>query len=155
MATEIERKFLVTSNLWKDSVERQQEFRQGYLANNESCSVRIRISGEEARLNIKSSTLGLSRSEYDYLIPTVEGDELLQQLCGKPLIEKTRHYVPHDHHIWEVDVFKGDNAGLVVAEIELNAKNEKFEIPAWAGREVTDDVRYYTVSLQQRPFNSW
>jgi len=155
MATEIERKFLVTSNTWKDSVKRQEEFRQGYLANNESCSVRIRISGDEARLNIKSSTLGLSRSEYDYLIPTVEGDELLQQLCGKPLIEKTRHYVPNDQHIWEVDVFKGDNAGLVVAEIELDAKNEKFEIPAWAGQEVTDDARYYTVSLQQKPFNSW
>lgn len=155
MATEIERKFLVTSNSWKDSVERQDEFRQGYLANNESCSVRIRISGDEARLNIKSSTLGLSRSEYDYLIPTVEGDELLQQLCGKPLIEKTRHYVPNDQHIWEIDVFKGDNAGLVVAEIELNAKNEKFEVPAWAGQEVTDDARYYTVSLQQKPFNSW
>ncbi|MEN8133272.1 MAG: CYTH domain-containing protein, partial [Pseudomonadota bacterium] len=102
MATEIERKFLVHSNHWRASVERQEDFLQGYLANNDSCSIRVRISGGKAKLNIKSSTLGISRSEYDYVIPTTDGQELLQQLCSRPVIEKTRHYVKHGSHLWEV-----------------------------------------------------
>ncbi|MCP4408351.1 MAG: CYTH domain-containing protein [Gammaproteobacteria bacterium] len=155
MATEIERKFLVHSDQWKASLERQEDFLQGYLANNDSCSIRVRISGGKAKLNIKSSTLGISRSEYDYTIPIADGQELLQQLCGKPVIEKTRHYVKHGRHLWEVDVFEGENAGLVVAEIELGQEDEDFEKPDWAGQEVTEDARYYTASLQVNPYRNW
>ncbi len=155
MATEIERKFLVISSGWKNSVKRQEDFCQGYLANNDACSVRVRVNGDNAKLNIKSSTLGMSRYEYDYTIPVPDGHELLQKLCGKPLIEKIRNYVQYGRHTWEIDEFKGDNAGLVVAEIELNAEDEVFERPEWLGQEVTDDARYYTVSLQKVPYNSW
>ena len=155
MATEIERKFLVTSSAWKSDVKRKEDFRQGYLANNDSCSVRVRVNGDNAKLNIKSSTLGVFRHEYDYSIPASDGDELLLRLCGKPLIEKIRNYVECGHHTWEIDEFKGDNDGLVVAEIELSAEDERFEKPDWLGQEVTHDVRYYTVSLQKVPYNSW
>ena len=155
MATEIERKFLVNSSEWKKFVKCQKELCQGYLATNDACSVRIRLNGDNAKLNIKSSTLGMSRLEYDYAIPMPDGHELLKLLCGKPLIEKVRNYVEYGGHTWEIDEFKGDNHGLVVAEIELNSEDESFEKPQWLGREVTDDARYYTVSLQQVPYNSW
>jgi adenylate cyclase len=155
MATEIERKFLVSSNKWKKVVKHQDDFCQGYLASNGVCSVRIRIHGDNAKLNIKSSTIGVSRHEYDYAIPVLDGHELLQLLCGKPLIEKVRNYVEYGDHTWEIDEFKGDNHGLVVAEIELDSEDESFEKPEWLGQEVTYDFRYYTVSLQKIPYNSW
>lgn len=155
MATEIERKFLVSSSVWKKFVERREDFYQGYMANNALCSVRIRVSGDNANLNIKSCTLGMSRHEYDYAIPLSDGHELLRLLCEKPLIEKVRNYVECGAHTWEIDEFKGDNQGLVVAEIELSSEDESFEKPEWLGQEVTNDARYYTVSLQKVPYNSW
>lgn len=155
MATEIERKFLVNSSEWKKFIKYQEDFFQGYLANNDVCSVRIRVAGGKANLNIKSATLGVSRYEYDYVIPLSDGHELLRLLCGKPLIEKVRNYVEYGGHTWEIDEFKGDNQGLVVAEIELNSEDESFEKPEWLGPEVTYDARYYTVSLQKVPYNSW
>lgn len=155
MPREIERKFLLRNDSWRASVDATRRLVQGYLPGMETASVRVRISGDDARLNIKSATLDVSRLEYEYPLPLEEAEEMLEQLCARPLIEKTRHYVPHAGHLWEVDVFAGDNAGLVVAEIELAAPDEAFERPPWVGDEVSDDPRYYNVSLVTHPFKDW
>lgn len=155
MGTEIERKFLVRDDAWRGAVERSRRMRQGYLPGMETASVRVRIDGDRALLNIKSATLDVSRQEYEYSIPLADAEEILDTLCEKPLIEKTRHFVPHGGHLWEVDVFEGDNAGLVVAEVELGHDDERPEMPAWAGDEVSDDPRYYNVSLVRHPYKDW
>ena len=146
MATEIERKFLVIQDGWRDHVVRTVRYRQGYLANNERCSVRIRVSDGDARLNIKSAGLHVRRAEYEYTIPREEADEMLDTLCERPLIEKTRYYV---------DVFEGENAGLIVAEIELEAEDDAFPLPPWIGAEVSNDPRYYNVNLIRHPYREW
>ncbi|MCK9530679.1 MAG: CYTH domain-containing protein [Gammaproteobacteria bacterium] len=155
MATEIERKFLVISDDWRAAAEPGVHFRQGYLASTGRASVRVRLEGQEANLNIKSATLGVRRSEFEYAIPLDDANEMLDQLCTGGLVEKTRYRVPVDGHVWEVDVFEGVNAGLVVAEIELNHEDEVFERPTWAGAEVSDDPRYYNVYLAEHPYTNW
>lgn len=155
MAEEIEHKFLVRDDSWRDQVERSMHQLQGYLGSAESCSIRIRISDEQASLNIKSATLGITRREYDYPIPVNEAREILDQLCIKPIIEKTRHIVRVGSHVWEIDEFAGDNSGLIVAEVELSSADETFEKPAWAGKEVSDDPRYYNVCLVEHPYKDW
>lgn len=155
MGTEIERKFLVRDDRWRASADDGTEFRQGYLVGSGKASVRVRIEGERANLNIKSATLGVTRSEYEYPIPLEEAAELLDTLCEKPLIEKTRYRLTHAGRLWEVDVFAGENAGLVVAEIELPSEETPFELPPWAGREVSDDPRYYNVCLVKHPYKDW
>lgn len=155
MPTEIERKFLVTGEGWRDHVARSVRYRQGYLANNERCSVRVRVADRDARLNIKRARLDVRRAEYEYAIDPVEAEEMLDTLCERPLIEKTRHFVPWAGHVWEIDVFEGDNAGLVVAEIELDDEDEPFALPPWIGREVSDDPRYYNVNLVKHPYRRW
>lgn len=155
MAIEIERKFLVTDDSWRAGAPRCERFRQGYLASDPGCSVRVRLEGEVGRLNIKSATLGIHRHEYEYAIPAADAAELLDTLCAKPLIEKTRYFVEHAGHTWEVDRFEGENAGLVVAEIELDHADEPFERPPWLGEEVSHDPRYYNVSLVKHPFKEW
>lgn len=155
MAREIERKFLVTGEGWREAVERRAHYRQGYLASDKFCSIRVRVSDSEAFLNIKSATLGIQRQEYEYPIPLADAQEILDGLCEGPLIEKTRHYVRHGGHLWEVDVFEGDNAGLVVAEIELEHEDEAFERPPWIGEEVSHDPRYYNVCLVRHPYKTW
>lgn len=156
MATEIERKFLVIDNGWRRDAGPAQRMRQGYLnGSGAQSSVRVRVQGEQAFLNIKSATLGIWRREYDYPIPLADAEEMLDQLCARPLIEKRRFEVECAGHVWEVDVFEGDNAGLIVAEIELDSEHEVFEKPAWAGDEVSHDPRYYNVSLVQHPYKDW
>jgi adenylate cyclase len=155
MGIETERKFLVRSDAWKAEVHSSQRFRQGYLNRETRCSVRVRSDGAKGWLNIKSVTVGASRSEYEYVIPLHEADELLDTLCLQPLIEKVRHYVEAGKHVWEIDVFEGDNQGLIVAEIELDDPDESFLRPAWLGEEVTEDVRYYNTSLSSMPFRHW
>ncbi|MCB1736371.1 MAG: CYTH domain-containing protein [Gammaproteobacteria bacterium] len=155
MAIEIERKFLVISDAFKVEAERFQAYRQGYMIGSEKASVRVRISGDQARLNIKSATLGVRRQEYEYPMPLEDAQRILDDLCEKPLVEKVRYYVRHGAHLWEVDVFEGDNAGLVVAEIELGAVDERFEKPDWLGKEVSDDVRYYNSNLGKHPYKDW
>ena len=155
MATEIERKFLVNSDLWRESADSGTRFRQGYLIGAEKASVRVRIEGDKANLNIKSATLGVRRQEYEYAIPLPEAEELLDTLCEQPQIEKTRYHVPVGDHTWEIDVFAGDNAGLVVAEVELEDEAEPFERPEWLGKEVSDDTRYYNVCLTRHPYKDW
>ncbi|HHM05280.1 MAG TPA: CYTH domain-containing protein [Gammaproteobacteria bacterium] len=155
MATEIERKFLVSSDAWRARAGGGRRMRQGYLAGSERASVRVRVSGDQAHLNLKSATLGVCRREYEYAIPVAEAEEMLVHLCDGPLIEKTRYPVRHGSHLWEVDVFEGDNEGLVVAEIELDAEDEAFERPPWLGEEVSGDPRYYNVCLVKHPYKSW
>lgn len=155
MAKEIERKFLVNHDNWRKDVTKSIHYIQGYFTTNASCSIRIRVSGDKADLNIKSATLGITRTEYEYPLPLEDANEMLDHLCNKPLLEKTRYYVQHQGHLWEIDVFTGDNEGLIVAEIELKSAEEKFSLPDWAGKEVSDDPRYYNVCLVSHPYKDW
>jgi adenylate cyclase len=149
MPLEIERKFLVDGDEWRLSRSAGLRFCQGYLAD-ERATVRIRRAGERACVTIKGRREGIARAEYEYLIPVDDAEELLQ-LCRKPLIEKTRYTVRHGDHLWAVDVFAGNNAGLVIAEIELSDPEEPFSRPHWIGREVTHDPRYRNSALTIAP----
>jgi len=159
MAREIERKFLVKNQDWKAASYKQTHFAQGYLNDisqrGAKSSVRVRIEGEQANMNIKSLEIGLSRDEYEFSIPLEDAKKMLATLMVGPVIEKIRYLVKVGKHTWEVDEFLGDNQGLVVAEVEIASEDEKVEIPNWAGREVTEEVRFYNISLSKRPFNVW
>lgn len=155
MATEIERKFLVIGDAWRGAAAPGVRFRQGYLSATGKASVRVRVEGEQANLNIKSATLGVRRLEFEYPIPLEDANQMLDGLCTGGIVEKTRYRVPVGGHTWEVDVFEGANAGLVVAEIELDHEDEVFAKPDWAGAEVSDDPRYYNVCLAEHPYSSW
>jgi adenylate cyclase len=152
---EIERKFLVLNDSWRAAVKYSARYRQGYLNNEIHCSVRVRICGDEAWLNLKSVTIGAQRYEFEYIIPVSDADLMLNTLTRKPVVEKTRYFVDVGQHTWEVDVFEGENAGLVVAEIELESTDERFEVPDWAGEEVTHDPKYYNTNLATAPVRSW
>ena len=155
MAIEIERKFLLRDTRWRAEVQRSADMRQGYLAGSERCSIRVRVSGSEAHLNIKSATLGITRSEFEYAVPLADAEDMLNTLCGPQQLHKTRHYVRHQGHEWEVDEFHGANAGLVVAELELETSDEHFARPEWLGEEVSDDPRYYNSRLVEQPYSTW
>jgi len=156
MPVEIERKFLVLGDAWRREVVRSRHMAQGYLAGPPSsrCSVRVRVAGEEAWLNIKSATPGVERDEYEYPIPLADAERLLATLAGDQ-VEKIRHDIERDGHVFEIDEFLGANEGLVVAEIELAHADEVFARPAWLGREVSDLERYYNVNLATRPYSLW
>lgn len=155
MATEIERKFLVVNDDWRQQVTDRKTMVQAYFGGGDKASIRVRISGESANINIKSATLDVHRKEYEFSIPVEDARELVAELCEQPAIEKTRYYVPYADHLWEVDVFSGANEGLVVAEIELQDPEESFEKPPWVGKEVSDDKRYYNVCLVTYPYKDW
>jgi len=155
MGIEIERKFLLVNDEWKSLISSSTYFKQGYLSGSDKSSVRVRIEGDQANINIKSMTLAITRQEYEYAIPFKDAEKILAELCQQPLIEKTRHIVFYDNYKWEIDEFSGDNIGLIVAEIELEHENEKFSIPSWIGEEVSDQVKYYNVNLIKYPFSSW
>ena len=160
MAIEIERKFLVINDSWRAAADAGLQLKQGYLSRVTGSdavrsSVRIRTDGVQAFLNIKSATLGIRRQEYEYPLPLVDAEEMLANLCISAVVEKTRYHVQVSAHLWEIDVFAGANAGLIVAEIELNDESEDFERPAWLGAEVSADPRYYNVCLADRPYCSW
>ncbi len=159
MATEIERKFLLVNDDWRQQVQRTHRIRQGYLVDvmNEhaTASVRVRIEDDHANLNIKSAEIGIVRDEYEYAIPLREAEQILDRLCHRPCIEKHRHIVTGQDFIWEIDEFFGDNEGLLVAEIELESVHQGFIRPPWLGREVTDDPRYYNVNLIAQPYSQW
>jgi adenylate cyclase len=154
MGVEIERKFLIDAARWTPQSPGTL-LRQGYLASEKDCAVRVRIAGSEAFLTIKGVTNGVSRLEFEYPIPFADAETLLAQLCAPPLVEKTRHREEVAGKLWEIDVFHGDNAGLIVAEIELNAEDEAFEAPDWLVAEVSDDPRYYNANLALNPFKNW
>ena len=155
MAIEIERKFLVSGDSWRENASDGHDLRQGYFPIDDKCSVRVRVEQGHASLNIKSRTLGVCRNEYEYAIPLGDAEEMLAHFCQRPLIEKTRYRVLHRAHTWEVDVFAGENAGLIVAEVELNSAEEVLALPEWVSREVSDDARYYTVCLMKHPYSKW
>ncbi|MDF4003384.1 CYTH domain-containing protein [Luteibacter sp. PPL552] len=161
MGIEIERKFLLAGDGWREHVERSETLAQGYLvdagaitAGHAACSVRVRRSGERAWLNIKSATLGIERQEYDYPIPLADAERLLADLCNG-VLQKHRHHVMVDGAHFEIDEFLGANAGLWVAEIELPAVDAPYPQPPWLGREVSDQVRYFNVNLIDRPYTQW
>jgi len=155
MATEIERKFLLLNDDWRAAADDGTAYRQGYLVGSKQASVRVRIEGDQARLNIKSATLGIHRQEYEYTIPLADAREMLANLCAQPLVEKTRYHVYHGGRLWEIDVFGGDNAGLVVAEVELAREDDTVELPPWVGHEVSHQPRYYNVCLVDHPYKAW
>ena len=154
MGVEIERKFLVAGDAWR-ALGAPILLRQGYLNADPVRTVRVRIEGAEGKLTIKSKNVGASRGEWEYDIPLLDAEELLDTLCERPLVEKTRRRIDHAGFTWEVDEFLGENAGLVVAEIELPSEDTVFEKPGWIGREVTGDKRYYNSSLIRFPFSQW
>ena len=154
MAKEIERKFLLRNADWKVG-KPGQKFRQGYLSSDPQRVVRVRLAGDKAMLTVKGITRGNSRLEFEYPIPVADADQLLDELCEKPLIEKTRHLRQVGDMTWEIDEFHGDNEGLVVAEIELAHEDQRFDIPTWVGQEVSGDPRYYNSNLASHPYTSW
>ncbi len=154
MGKEIERKFLVTGEAWRNQAPGVL-YRQGYLSSAKERTVRVRLAGDRGWLTIKGLTVGASRAEYEYEIPARDAAAMLDDLVETPLIEKLRHKVPHGGLIWEVDEFLGDNAGLIVAEVELADEAQAFNKPAWAGEEVTGDARYFNSNLGQRPYKHW
>lgn len=155
MATEIERKFLVVGEGWRDGARRSERLRQGYIANSGTASVRVRVGEGRAWLNIKAMVVGPARDEFEYEIPLADGETLLARLAAGDPIDKTRYWVEHGGHEWEIDEFHGANEGLLVAEIELDDVDEAFPRPDWIGGEVTELPRYYNVSLIAHPFREW
>ncbi len=155
MATEIERKFLVQNDLWRDQVIEESRLQQGYLANQNNASIRVRTANGRAWLNIKSATMGIRRLEFEYEIPLEDAEQILQEIAQQPFIDKIRYKVKCGDHVWDLDVFEGANNGLVVAEVELGTEDEAFEMPQWAGAEVSGDPRYYNVNLVQHPYRDW
>ena len=158
MGIEIERKFLLKNDSWKTAVTETRLIRQGYLQSglekSQKSSVRIRISNKSANINIKSRELAIRRQEYEYPIPVDDARIMLESLCVG-VIDKIRHHVKHAGVLWEVDEFSGQNAGLIVAEIELESEDDHFQRPSWLGKEVSDDARYYNVNLIQHPYSQW
>ena len=150
MATEIERKFLVQGDEWR-WLGVGVIYRQGYVANINGRTVRVRVVGEQGYLTIKGPTIGTSRAEFEYKIPVEDAQELLETLCDRPLIEKTRYKINIGDLIWEVDEFWGENQGLILAEVELETEDQSIDIPPWIGKEVTSDPRYYNVNLAKNP----
>ena len=155
MALEIERKFLVVGDAWRQQAHKTIAMRHGYLAPlGSKASVRVRVEGEVGKLNVKAAVIGVARAEYEYTIPAEEAEEMINTLANGVIL-KTRHYVQHQGHLWEVDEFEGDNAPLVVAEIELGHEAESFARPEWLGEEVTMDARYYNHALSVTPYQQW
>ncbi len=153
MAVEIERKFLVVSNDWKNAVGDSKVCKQGYLVTDAQKTVRVRVMGDQGFLTVKGATAGFTRMEFEYEIDLADANYMLM-LCEQ-LVEKTRHYIQHAGLTWELDVFEGLNAGLVMAEVELESESQLFEKPLWAGEEVSDDERYFNGYLSKHPFSRW
>ena len=156
MGVEIERKFLVANDSWRELlVGPGRCLRQGYLVNGPPSTIRVRIADEDAWLTVKGPVIGLSRVEYEYAIPLSDAKELLAERCVSPLIEKIRHRIPHHGLVIEVDEFSGANAGLLIAEVELPSEDTPFTPPSWFGVEVSADFRYHNSQLAKRPYSTW
>ena len=152
MAIEIERKFLVLGDAWRQA--NPLRLPQGYLNRDKARTVRVRIAGEQAFLTIKGASRGATRAEFEYEIPLQDAEQLLA-LSDGPVVEKFRHVLDYQGLTWEVDEFLGDNAGLVVAEVELASEAQPIELPDWVGEGVTHDVRYFNSNLAAHPFSRW
>jgi len=147
MPVEIERKFLVISDAWRDTAGPGERLEQAYVAQEDHASVRVRLSEDRAWLTLKSARSGIIRDEFEYEVSLTDARDMLARLCPGPIIEKTRYRVPYAGQVWEVDVFAGSAAGLVMAEVELASPDERLDLPAWVGREVTDDPRFRNSAL--------
>ena len=154
MGEEIERKFLVSGEAWRQTAEGTR-YRQGFLSTEPERTVRVRVAGPRGSITVKGKNVGARRAEFEYEIPAADAERMLDTLCKRPLIEKVRYVLAVGAHTWEIDVFEGDNAGLVVAEIELRREDEAFERPEWVGDEVTDDPRYFNSNLVANPYRAW
>ncbi|MDD2886371.1 MAG: CYTH domain-containing protein [Aliarcobacter sp.] len=154
MALEIERKYLV--DLEKlGTLENGTRIKQGYLSTNKDAVVRVRVKNDKAYLTIKGSNIGVTRLEFEYEIPLIEANEMLDKLCQKPVIDKTRYLIDFENHTWELDIFYGENEGLVVVEVELSSEDETIVLPSWVKEEVTSDARYYNSNLMKHPYKDW
>jgi CYTH domain-containing protein len=154
MGQEIERKFLVIGDEWR-SLAVGTSYAQGYIATVDATSVRARIAGDKGYLTIKGKSEGMTRAEFEYPIPVEDARAILDTLCQKPFIEKTRYKIPIDEVIWEIDEFRGENEGLLIAEVELKSEDQAIDLPPWIGPEVTGDPRYYNSSLVKYPYREW
>lgn len=154
MGLEIERKFMVTGDSWRAGAS-GTFYRQGYLCLDTARTVRVRLAGSRGFLTVKGASSGCSRSEYEYPLPVADAAQMLDELCLKPLIEKERYKVVYAGMTWDIDVFSDVNAGLVLAEVELEDPQQQIELPPWAGREVTSDPRYFNAYLVQYPYATW
>jgi len=155
--TEIERKFLVVSNTWRDAVTKSTRIEQGYLSADRERAVRVRVKGERAFLTIKGGAKagGIERLEFEYEVPVEDAATMIAELCQPGTIKKVRHLVEVEGHTFEVDVFEGDNAGLIIAELELTSVDQPFPRPGWLGEEVSHDARYLNARLAKQPYNTW
>ncbi|MBU1566897.1 MAG: CYTH domain-containing protein [Proteobacteria bacterium] len=154
MGKEIEKKFLIADNSWQ-GLGVGKAYSQGYLNSEKGRTVRVRIIGDRGFLTIKGPNDHGARLEYEYDIPVEDAREMLDLLCQKPLIEKIRYCISFAGFIWEVDDFKGENEGLLIAEIELEYVGQEFSQPSWIGPEVTGDSRYYNANLVKNPYSTW
>ncbi|MCG6133347.1 MAG: CYTH domain-containing protein [Nostoc sp. LLA-1] len=154
MAKEIERKFLVMGDGWRE-LAKGSIYRQGYIATQDKVTVRVRIIGEQAYLTIKGPVVNVTRLEFEYPIPVVDAQIMLDTLCRRPFIEKIRYKIEWGGLIWEIDEFDGINKGLILAEVELSDANQVFDIPTWIGQEVSHDYRYFNSNLVTHPFSQW
>ena len=154
MGREIERKFLVKKEAWQPE-GKGDLYRQGYLSTAKERVVRVRVTGDKGFLTVKGMTEGFSRLEFEYEIPVRDARQMLDTLCERPLIEKHHYRVEHEGMIWEIDMFLGDNEGLVLAEVELESATQQFSLPGWAGEDVSEDPRYFNANLVKNPFRQW
>ena len=154
MATEIERKYLVLEETWRSRAV-GMVFRQGYLSTVKERTVRVRVVGDLGYLTVKGLTVGSVRTEFEYKIPIADAEQMLDELCEQPLIEKTRYVIEENGLTWEIDEFAGANEGLIVAEVELGDESQQVDPPDWVGEEVTNDARYFNANLIAHPFSEW
>jgi len=154
MPREIERKFRVKGEAWR-SAGQGTLYRQGYLSTVPERTVRVRIAGQKGFLTVKGSNRGATRLEFEYEIPLADARRLLDELCERPLIEKTRYTIDFGGLTWEVDEFAGENAGLIIAEVEIGDEAQQIQLPEWVGEEVTGDPRYYNANLIRQPYSRW
>lgn len=154
MAVEIERKYLVDKKLLPN-LENGYKIKQGYITTEKIAVVRVRVKNDKAYLTIKGESSGISRLEFEYEIPLIDANEMLDKLCLESIIDKTRYLIEYKNHTWELDIFHGLNDGLIVAEVELNDENEDIELPNWIREEVSNDTRYYNSNLMSFPYSKW
>ncbi|XPV68468.1 MAG: CYTH domain-containing protein [Halarcobacter sp.] len=154
MGIEIERKYLIDKQKLIN-LKNGINIKQGYINTTDNTVVRLRIKGAKGFLTIKGENKGATRLEFEYEIPLEEANEMLEKLCSKPIIEKTRYEISYESHLWEVDIFYGDNEGLIIAEVELKDENETIILPPWIKKDVTGDIKYYNNQLMKNPYKNW
>jgi len=152
---EIEYKFLVSDDGWRELGAPGVRYRQGYLAQSEECTVRVRAGGGHGYFTIKGPRIGITRAEFEYTIPESDANEIIDSLCGTRVVNKTRYSIEYRGLVWEVDEFHGANTGLILAEVELEREDQPFDKPSWVGRDVSQNPRYANAMLAVRPYQTW